>query len=71
MSNDWIEWKWTPEKPYPETLETKIHVRFDDGDELGPFSVFMWYDKLDDWNNYHPDSEWPMVTHYRIAEDKP
>lgn len=30
---DWIEWKWTPEKPYPETLETRVLVKFRDGKE--------------------------------------
>lgn len=31
MTSNWIEWKWTEEKPYPETLDTKVIVKFADG----------------------------------------
>ena len=31
-NNDgWIEWTWTEEKPYPETLDTVVYVKFSDG----------------------------------------
>lgn len=33
MNNDWTEWTYTDEKPYPETLDTKVIVKFRDGVE--------------------------------------
>lgn len=58
--SEWIEWKWTEEKPYPETLETRVFICLD-GLELGiqPFDDFVenwWWEPEDG------------ITHYRIAE---
>jgi len=68
--NEWIEWKWTPEKTYPETLETKIDVKFDDGDQINNMKCFMWYDEKDNRSNFFHDSDWPKVTHYRLASEE-
>lgn len=48
--DDWINWEWTKERPYPETEETIVRVilESDDGDEGGPcYSVREW-----DWGPY-------------------
>lgn len=62
--SDWIEWKWTPEKPYPETLETEVVFKFTDdpdgytGKGCVPVKVgkLIWKDS-------------GRISHYRIAED--
>lgn len=28
LDDGWIEWKWSPEKTYPETLETEVEIRY-------------------------------------------
>lgn len=51
--NNWIEWKWAPEKPYPETLEDKVIVKFIDdpeeytGEGTLPIKVGTWLWNLD------------------------
>lgn len=40
--SDWIEWKWTPEKPYPETLETLVDVKFRNVESEGSDFVKNW-----------------------------
>lgn len=61
-NNKWVEWKWTPEKPYPETLETDVWVKLKYGycDELAPpFLVYDW-----DWTEIGDGS----ITHYKLAK---
>jgi hypothetical protein len=57
MNDDWIEWVYTPEKPYPETLETKVLVQFLDGfcNDLPPHTVEYWHDDGPDLSNWHQD----------------
>jgi hypothetical protein len=69
--SDWIEWKWTPEKPYPETLETMCYVIFGDGwdsyENESIAKVGFWVYGV---NNFREDlSPSERITHYRIAED--
>lgn len=56
MTDDWIEWTYTDEKPYPETLDTEVIVKFRDGivshEVLG---VGVWYG---DGNN----SNWKQLS---------
>lgn len=70
MQNNWIEWKWTPEKPYPETLKTRVHIKCRDGWEGGDKSkrstVAFWRLGFDNWID---DNSGDAITHYRIAED--
>lgn len=58
--SDWIEWKWTEEKPYPETLETKVYVKCHDG-----------YDECKKKFPSSPVGEWHWdiddITHYKLA----
>lgn len=74
--SEWIEWKWTPEKPYPETLETRVLTKRGKGKERSidktPSSVGFWFGDEDvgtvsNWNINC--KEWARITHYRIAED--
>ena len=63
--SEWIEWKWTPEKPYPETLETRVWIKLDnvDTDEhTYPSMVKYW-----EWDDFELGNG--KITHYRIAED--
>ena len=42
-NNDgWIEWTWSEEKPYPETLDTAVDVRFKDGCIFKEELVLYW-----------------------------
>ena len=42
-SNDgWIEWTWTEDKPYPESLDTMVEVMFGDGGEFASCEVGYW-----------------------------
>lgn len=57
----WIDWEYTDEKPYPETLETLIFARFADGYEEtprrnSPITVDFWYDENPSNNNFHPET---------------
>lgn len=68
MTNDWIEWHWTPEKPYPETLDTKVVVMFADGSNCisqgaAPEDVSYWYecDAFDKSRSKY------YITHYKLA----
>lgn len=37
-----IEWVWTVEKPYPETLETLVRVKHRDGEISDECTVDFW-----------------------------
>lgn len=72
MNNDWIEWTWTEEKPYPETWETKVYIKQADGfcdDDCGyPDTVGYWYDEdyeSSNWFQGHEDKCY--ITHYKLA----
>lgn len=71
--SEWIEWTWTEEKPYPETLETVVHVKFGDGwnsvDYGSADTVMFWWDG---YNCFKPSAselhdERSGITHYRLA----
>lgn len=69
-NNKWIEWNWTPEKPYPETLETLVYIKclsdgYVEGDGYYPSEVVYWCneDDKDIWEPNHFGS----ITHYRLA----
>lgn len=43
QSNDWIKWKWTPEKPYPESERYTVEVKYDDCEVFkAPVERFYW-----------------------------
>lgn len=66
----WIEWTWTPEKPHPETLDTKVHVRFRDGIEVHKArEVRRWFSlKSAQSHWYQGDYLDADITHYRVVE---
>lgn len=64
--SDWIKWKWTPEKPYPETLDTKVRAKWSDGEkDYSPLPVRAWK-----WAFNTPECQELLITHYSIAEDR-
>lgn len=69
--NNWIEWKWTPEKPYPESLATMVSVKFADGssDEFSyPVNVSFWYANGKS-SNWDPNvSKMAAITHYKVVK---
>lgn len=70
MTNDWIEWTWTEEKPYPETLETLVFVKDNTGydeEELDydPSTVEFWHIGHSSWKPSDEDGE--VITHYKLA----
>lgn len=58
-NNKWIEWNWTPEKPYPDD-ECKVYIRHNDGWE----SSNCDYPRRWKWDL---DTDGSIVTHYRLA----
>lgn len=70
MSN-WVRWSWSKEKPYPETLETAVDVRFADGVEMGEETVGYWNQDgaivSSCWRPYERLPEF-TITHYRVRD---
>lgn len=68
----WIEWKWTEDKPYPETLDTQLSmVRFADGDEdPTSYNVGWWYGtgspSTSNW--YQADGSPASIVAYKVVE---
>lgn len=61
--SDWIEWKWSIDKPYPEDKDTLIYIKMANGDSdfdesLKPWSVKDWF-----WDATGEG----RITHYRLA----
>lgn len=69
QNNDWIEWKWTPEKPYPEELGTEVFVKYADGAgvDWGSLTVSFWYSKTHRNNNWHPCNGDASIVAYKLA----
>lgn len=67
--SEWIKWKWTPEKTYPETLETMVLVKFADGSsDSYPVNVSFWHanGRSSNWN--HNVSKNAAITHYKVVK---
>jgi len=67
--SDWIEWKWTPEKPYQETLDSWVVVMLANGHEAAEARVSFWHYDDSSWNPDTVDRPGEHITHYRIASD--
>lgn len=66
MSN-WVGWKWTEEKPYPETLDTMVYVRFRaGGDGLG--LVLSLYHVDRDFSNWFDDGSDDSIVAYKVKK---
>lgn len=71
MTSNWIEWKWTEEKPYPETLDTRLSMlRFADGMEQSTISnVELWHaDEPHSSNWYNADGSPVSIVAYKVAK---
>ena len=69
-NNDgWIEWTWTEEKPYPETLDTVVYVKFSDGtyNEYFADTVEWWYDERIEANNWYNNEDYGDIVAYRVV----
>lgn len=69
-NNDgWIEWNWTEEKPYPESLDTKVVVMFRDGtyNEYCGDTVEWWSDERDEDSNWYNNGESCDIVAYRVV----
>lgn len=67
--DDWIEWHWTPEKPYPETWDTLVRIKcksdgYEETESYEPSAVSYWGDPHD--NIWEPES-FGSITHYKLA----
>ena len=64
------EWVWTKEKPYPETLETKVKVMFRDGYVTStiPDQVSWWWSEIKDADNWFPTGSNSDIVAYKVVE---
>lgn len=68
QNNGWIEWVWTPEKPYPETLDTMVYVKFRYGEESHkPYEVGFYYSEFPEYDHWFCAKEDGDITHYKLA----
>lgn len=69
-NNEWIEWNWTQEKPYPETLETLVYTKHNDGnvfsDDGEAEKVGWWHESIIEESSWN-QSLGGSITHYRLA----
>lgn len=65
------EWVWTKEKPYPETLDTKVIVMFRDGYITSQISdqVSWWWSKIEDADNWLPTGSDSDIVAYKVVEN--
>lgn len=73
--NDWIEWKWSPEKTYPWTLTTEVFVKLRNGDVHDKIAlpVSHWYSDttaMSSWFNTHAadDPHGDDIVAYSLAK---
>lgn len=64
--NNWIEWKWTPENPYPETLETEVYVRYRDGC-VGKCRVNFLHNDDKEMANWYDHKDDDTVIAYKVS----
>lgn len=64
--SEWIEWKWTEEKPYPETLETEVYVKYRDGG-VGKCRVGLLHNDDKEMANWYDHKDSDTVISYRLA----
>lgn len=74
-NNGWIEWVYSPEKMYPETLDTKVLVSFRDGREdtsSDPQTVRFWregYRYVDEnYSNWYQNGSDYEIVAYKVVE---
>lgn len=73
MNDGWIEWVWSEEKPYPETLDTLVYVAFTDLEgridhDNNGLPVSFWFGSGNlSTSNWIPGG-YASITHYKLAE---
>lgn len=68
---DWIEWKYTPEKTYPESLDTLVHVKFrDDVTVKRGMKVNYWRGMGADDSNWKQGTDTPddEIIEYKVIK---
>jgi hypothetical protein len=65
------EWAWTKEKPYPETLDTKVVVMFRDGYITSQIAdqVSWWWSEIKDADNWLPTGSDSDIVAYKVVEN--
>lgn len=67
-----IEWVWTAENPYPETLDTCVYVRFRDGgvtEQPLDMSVQFWHGKGGKDSNWYQAGKSPHdIVAYEVVK---
>ena len=67
-NNDgWIEWTWTEDKPYPETLDTRVDIKYANGDVGLYETVGMSYSTTNEWSNWFPCGDSGDIVAYRVV----
>lgn len=71
IPSGFTEWVWTKEKPYPETLDTKVIVMFRDGYITSQIAdqVSWWWSKTADSDNWIPIGSDSDIVAYKVAEN--
>ena len=64
------EWVWSEDKPYPETLETKVKVMFRDGYITSHIAdhVGWWWSEIKDADNWFPTGSHSDIVAYKAVE---
>ncbi len=69
--SEWIDWKWSAEKPYPETLGTKVYIKtgdgFDDTACSKPLSVGYWHDDGGEQSNWYQCAGPNDIVAYKVV----
>ena len=67
-NNDgWIEWTWTEEKPYPETLDTKVDIKYANGEVELYETVGMSHSTTNEWSSWFPVGDGGDIVAYRVV----
>ena len=67
-NNDgWIEWTWTEEKHYPETLDTKVDIKYANGDVSLCETVGMSHSTTNEWSSWFPVGDDGDIVAYRVV----
>lgn len=63
----WVEWTWTEEKPYPESLDTVVDVRYADGSEELYEKVQLSHSTTKEWSSWFPLGDSGDIIAYRVV----
>lgn len=67
-NNDgWIEWTWTEDKPYPETLDTKVDIKYANGEVELYEPVGMSHSTTNEWSSWFPVGDDGDIVAYRVV----